>query len=169
MPSATPDWLHENELHLARLCCAKLTGILQGTISIGLPALICGKPDPQVFLPEQFDVMDAHVVAMSKISGNMRTPEAFWRLRECAGTLRDELRRLQHEIDSVQLTSISPPNGVFDRVRDAIVRVCDQLAIYADLIGEDGSSIADAKHVALDIVEAMPELLHSTSKQLIAQ
>jgi hypothetical protein len=56
-----------DELHLGQLACAKLIGLLQGSLSIGLPALVTGFPEPRSFLEERFRVMSGFAIVLNSI------------------------------------------------------------------------------------------------------
>jgi hypothetical protein len=57
MAEPTTAAIDGDELRLAQLACAKLAGLVQGMVLVGLPALVAGVPDPRAFLDGQFRVM----------------------------------------------------------------------------------------------------------------
>src|SRR4051812_40461988 len=88
--------LPADESRLAQLACAKLAGMLQGAISVGLSALATGVPEPLTFLEERFRVMAGFALVLNAVSGKPGAQPVVFRLRDRAREISsglDDLRR----------------------------------------------------------------------------
>lgn len=126
--------IDSDELRLAQLACAKLVGLLQGTLSIGLPALVTGVPEPRGFLDDRFRVMIGFALVLHSVSGKPGSQHDIQRLRERSQdvlTALDELRlRLVERLDSSGEVA-----GAFNSARLAASALCEAIGAFADLIG----------------------------------
>ncbi len=145
-----------DELRLAQLTCAKLAGLVQGVLSIGLPALSAGVPEPRGFLEDRFRVMTGFALVLHSVSGKPHGQGEVLRLRERSReilTALDDLHRLLEHLDSS-----GEPTGTFDPARDAAIALCDAIGAYADLIQLDRSRIARMKGVVLQVFDGVENL-----------
>jgi hypothetical protein len=155
-----------DEIRLAQLACAKLAGLLQGTLSIGLPALVTGVPDPRTFLEERFRVMSGFAIVLHSISAKSGSQQETLRLRDRSGEVSrglEDLRR--HLLDHLD-PSVNPPL-TYQSARDSASTVCDALAEYGDLLELDRSHISKVKAVILAVcagVEDMRRVAETASR-----
>src|SRR5258708_3033326 len=84
-----------DELTLARLACAKLTGMVQGTFSIGIPALLSGVPDPRVFFEEQFRALNGFAIVLHSVACKPGGQQTISRLRTQSGAIAKAIQDLQ--------------------------------------------------------------------------
>jgi hypothetical protein len=147
------------DVQLAGLCCTRLVGLLQGTVSVGLPTLATGIPDPNSFFPDQFERMDAYSVVLGTVSGKPIATELLTLLRECSGDVRQALHGLQLELN--KLLEVQPRERItgLDSVRDLALAVCDDIGKYAGLLNIDVPGLANLKTLIVQMIEAIPALL----------
>lgn len=146
-----------DELRLAQLACAKLAGLVQGTLSIGLPALVTCVPEPRGFLEDQFRVMTGFALVLHSVSGKPGGQHEILRLRERSRdvlTALDDLRRRLEE----HLDSPGQRSGGFDPARHAAVALFDALGAYADLTHLDRSRITKVKDVVRQVFDGVERL-----------
>lgn len=161
MAEPTTTAMDADELRLAQLATAKLARLVQGTVSIGLPALITGVPDPHSFLEDQFRVMNSLGIVLHTVSGKPGIQEEIHQLRQQArevmaalDNLRDRL--LQHNSSStLELLA----------AREAAATLCEAIREYAHLVRLDPAQITKVKNVVLQVFEGMKTLttLHESS------
>ena len=155
----TTSLVFEADMQLAELCCAKLVGFLQGAVSVGLPALMKGVPDPSRFFPDQFQKMDAYSVVLGTISGKPNTTELLLRLRQCSCNVRQAIGRLQQEINDLLSIQTCDRVANLKNVRDAALAICVAIGEYAGLLRIELSKLTQLKMQIVQIVDAMPALL----------
>jgi hypothetical protein len=157
MVEAATGAIDADELPLAQLACAKLANLIQGALSIGLPALSAGTPEPRGFLEERFRVMTGFALVLHSVSGKIHGQREVQRLRERSReilTALDDLRQrlLEH------LDSSSEPAGTFAPARYAASVLLDALGAYADLIQLDRSRITRVKGVVQQVFDGVENL-----------
>ncbi len=157
MHDSTTTALPADELSLARLTCAKLVGLVQGTLSIGLPALITGVPDPQVFLEERFRVMNAFAIVLHTISGKPGSQQEILRLRSRSREISSGLEHLQR-LSSVLLDPSEDQPAALRSARESASALCDAIAEYGDLIDLDRTRITTVQHVVLEVFEGVERM-----------
>ncbi len=142
--------LDGDELHLAQLACAKLARLVQGTVSIGLPALITGIPEPRAFLEEQFRVMTGFALVLHTVSGKPGSQQVILRLRDRSRAVLTSLDSLLHHLLEHLESSDGPPR-TFQAAQDAASALCDAIGDYAEQVLLGRSPIAKVKEVVLQI------------------
>jgi hypothetical protein len=151
MTESTTTALPAEELRLAQLACAKLAGMLQGAISVGLSALVTGVPEPLTFLEERFRVMAGFAVVLNAVSGKPGAQQVVFQLRDRAREISDGLDDLRHRL--MELVEQPPP--AYRPARDSASALCDALADYGDLLGFDRSGIERVTRVIAETFEAV--------------
>jgi hypothetical protein len=155
-----PTTIDADELRLAQLACAKLAGLVQGALSVGLalpinqPASATGFPDPRLFFDERFRVLTGFALVLHSVSG---MPQQIQRLREKSRqvlTTSDELRRRLSD----HLDSPAEPAGTLVEARNAASALCDALRAYGDLIQLDPTQIAKVKGVVLQLFNGLENM-----------
>ena len=137
-----------DELRLTQLACAKLAGLVQGVLSIGLPALVTRAPEPRGFLDNRFQVMTGFAPVLHSISGKPGGQQEILLLREKS---RDVLMALEELRQRLWERLDSP-------ARRAAFALCDALAAYADLIHFDRSRVAKVKDVVRQVFDGVDNL-----------
>lgn len=165
MIKAAMDAIDDDELHLATLACAKLARLVQGTLSIGVPALAMGVPEPRVFLDRQFQVMASFVEVLHTISGTVRNTQEILRLREKSTSVSQRLAKLRREL-FVHLDSPSPQSAALRPARDAACELCDAIADYADRILLDRSIVEDVKANVQQVFESLERVSVQTESSV---
>jgi hypothetical protein len=146
-----------DELRLAQLACAKLAGLVQGALSIGLPALRTGVPEPRGFLVDRFRVMTGFALVLHSVSGKPGGQHEVLRLRERSrdvlAALEDLRQRLLEYLDSSggAARTLAP-------ARNAASTLCDAIDAYADLIQLDRSRITRVKGVVQQVFDGVENL-----------
>ena len=158
--------IDSDELRLAQLACGKLAGLVQGALSVGLPALVTAVPEPRSFFDDRFRVMTGFALVLHSISGKpdgQRTIEQLRERSQAILTALDELRlRLLEHLDSSGESA-----GTLALVRPAASALCDAIGAYGDLIQLDRSRIAKVKSVVLQVfdgVDSLNELSQPTAR-----
>ncbi len=149
----------DTDVQLAGLCCTKLVGLLQGTVSVCLPTLVTDVPDPNSFFSGQFERMDAYSVVLGTVSGKPIATELLLLLRECSRNVRQAIHGLQLELN--KLLEVQPRERItgFDNVRDLALAICDEIGKYAGLLNIDVPGLANLKTLIVQMIEAIPALL----------
>jgi hypothetical protein len=114
----------DQEMQLAALAFNKLVGMLQGTLTTGLPGLLTGVPEPGPFFDEQFRRLEAHTLVLHSIGGPAAT---ILPLREKTAALLADLGALSNAVgrEGGRLPpSLDPPIG---RVFTALAGVAEAL------------------------------------------
>ena len=154
MIETTKTTIPPDELRLAQLACAKLAELVQGTLSIGLPALVTGVPNPQVFLEDQFRVLTAFAEVLHVVSGKPGNQEEILRLRYRSGAVASGLehlrRRLMECLDPSQTLPLT-----LETARHSASALCDAIAGYGDLIQLDRSRIEKVKCVVVEVFDGV--------------
>jgi hypothetical protein len=150
MLDSTPVAFDRDELHLAQLACAKLARLVQGAVSIGLPALVTGLPEPRVFLEEQFRVMTGFALVLHTISGKPDSQHVTHRLRERSRAVLTTLDNLQHQLLE-HLESSGGPSRTLQAAQDSASALCDAIGDYAEQVQLGRSPIAKVKEVVLQV------------------
>jgi hypothetical protein len=141
-----------DELRLAQLACAKLAGMVQGTISVGLIALSHGLPEARGLFEKSFQVMNGFALVLHSVSGRPGDADEILRLRESSREVLvalDDLRqRLLEYLESRAGAAVT-----LAPARQAACTLCDAIAAYADLIQLDPSRINAVKDVVLQVLD----------------
>jgi hypothetical protein len=149
-----------DELRLAQFACAKLAGMVQGAVSIGLPALVSGESgafDSRIFLEQQFRVMTGFALVLHTVSGKPGAVEEILRLRDRSRAVLTTLDDLQDLLLHHQESS-DGPTPTFQSARDSAFALCDAIAEYADLVKLDRSRIAKVKEVVLQVFDGVENM-----------
>jgi hypothetical protein len=147
--------IEADELRLAQLACLKLAKLVQGTLSLGLPAMVTGIPEPRAFLEQQFRVMTPFALVLSAVSGT-GTQEAL-HLREKSEDVSAALNDLQSSLFGYlnladrQLSALGPARQFFSAL-------CDSLAAYATLVRLDRAPIVKVQSVGMQVFDALGTL-----------
>ncbi len=151
------DSVSVDELKLAQLACAKLAGIVQGTLSIGLAALVTGVPDPRGFLETQFRVMTGYALVLHTVSGKPGGQQLIHQTRDKSRAVLMALADLEHLLLDQPHPS-ADPSPMFPLARDVASRLCDALREYADLVKLDASRIDKVKGVVLQVFDGVENM-----------
>jgi hypothetical protein len=153
-PPTTPS---SDELRLAQLACVKLVGLVRGALSIGLPALVTGIPDPRTFLQDRFRVVNAFVLVLHTVSWPAGNAQEVLRLREKSGKLLSLLADFQRQLSVAPDPSALGPSNLRSAKQTAQA-FFDAIGEYANLIQLDGAQIVKAKAAVVEIFDAVEEL-----------
>jgi hypothetical protein len=143
-----------DDLHLAQLACARLVGLVQGAVSIGLPALVTGRPEPETFLQDQFRVIQAFALVLHTVCWPAGNTQAIQRLREKSGKLLSALDDFQGRL----LAAFDASGFIranLQAARMSAAALFDSITEYAKLVRLDGDSILKAKGAVLEVFEGM--------------
>ena len=151
MTESTTTAIPAEESRLAQLACAKLAGMLQGAITVGLSALVTGIPEPLTFLEERFRVMAGFALVLNAVSGKPGAQQVVLRLRDRAREISNRLDDLRPRL--MELVERQPPT--YRPARDSASALCDALAGYGDLLGFDRSRIERVKCVIAETFEGV--------------
>jgi hypothetical protein len=160
MVKRTAAKIYDDEIRLASLACEKLTGLVLGACSIGLPFLVVDFPEPRTFWEDRFRVMIAFAVVLDTVSGPPAKAAEITRLREKSGKVLTSLEHFHRELTAI-LDVADPSLMNFAAAQEAATTLCDAIGGYANLIDLDGSSIAKVKSIVLQVFGAMDDLIES--------
>jgi hypothetical protein len=146
-----------DELRLAQLACAKLAGLVQGALSVGLPAQVTGIPEPRAFLGEQFRVMEGFALVLHSVSGKAGSTQEILRLRERSREVMNALEDLRRHLFA-HLDSPRGSSPTLHPARQAASALCDAIGEYGRLIQLDRSPIAKVKAVVMQVFKAVADL-----------
>jgi hypothetical protein len=158
------DAIYDNEILLACLACEKLTGLVLGACSVGLPFLVSDFPEPLSFWEDRFRVMTAFAVVLDTIAGPPTETAKIAQLREKSGQVLDGLEIFHTELTA--LLDVADPSLMnFAAAREAASTLCDAIDEYAKLIGLDSSSIVKVKSIVLQVLDGIDDLIatHATA------
>lgn len=153
-----PDWLDADEFHFARLSCTRLARFLHGVISIGLPAIATGMPDPSTFFSEQLDHMEPLAVVMGTISGGPSAFEKTLKLRNCSAGLRESISTLRSKLNAATSDAAADLDQALDQVEKALMDVCNGLEAYANRMQLSVPEIDGARQLIIPMMAALPSL-----------
>jgi hypothetical protein len=156
MQNSTTSTTKADDLRLAQLACAKLGGILQGTISVGLTLLVSKVrvPDPVAFFEKQFEVMTGFAQVLHIVRGTPAAQEEVPRPRQRSGEVLDALAKLRVDLlECVEASSDLTPS--LRRARDSACALCEALREYGKMVNADDSRLLKVKEVVLQIFDAI--------------
>jgi len=164
MVELTTATSNSSELLLAQLACAKMVGLLKGVVSIGLPAIVTGVPDPRPFLQDQFRVVTSFAIVLHTVSWPVGNVHEILRLREKSGKLLSVLEDFQRQLLAT-LNSSEPILTNLRLAQQTASALFDSIGEYANLIQLDCAVIANAKATLMPIFDAMEDFenAHSSS------
>jgi hypothetical protein len=157
MADPTMVAIDDDELRFAQLACVRLVHRVQGALSIGLPALITGGPEPRGFLEDRFRELAAFALVLHTISGRSESVNDVLRLREKSRDVSAALEALHRQL-LAYLGSPERPPGVLRSARASASALCDAIAEYARLIELDRAPVAKVKTVVLQVFDALDGL-----------
>ncbi len=146
-----------DELQLAQLACAKLARLVQGAVSIGLPAFTTGTPEPGTFLRDRFRVMHAFVIVLHNASSPMGNSQETLRIREKSSKLLSLMADFERQL-LMSLDRSGTPLSKLQSAHATASALFDVMADYARLVRLDGDLILNAKTVVMDVFAAMEKL-----------
>jgi hypothetical protein len=158
---SAPGDMDADELHLAQLACVKLVKLLQGTLSIGLPSLVTGVPEPQQFLRERFRVMEALAIVLGTVAGRPVVAEAILQLKQYSDELQAELQQLHRELLSAQRTISESSPDSFGQAKDTTGRLFEIAAALARFLKIETPLVSETKGMALQLLDATLKLSQS--------
>lgn len=156
--------IDSDELWLAQLACAKLVRILEGALSIGLPALSTGVPEPRAFLEERFRILSAFATVLHSISGKPGGTQEGLSIRVESKKLLSAMEDLRsHLLNCADNEKVA--QGTLESARLSVTALFDAMDEYARLIALDNSCISSAKAVIQQVFdslqnEALPMTCH---------
>lgn len=139
-----PTTFEGEELQLAHLAFVKLNNLLEGTLSVGLPALVTGVPEPCVFLDERFPVLESYAVVLHSTRRNTNA------IQDALNALHLRLSALVSTGDFT-LSALQSSQAAFNDV-------CDALEEFARQTSLDASPLSNMKSVILKIFEGLESL-----------
>jgi hypothetical protein len=145
-----------DELRLAQLACAKLAGLVQGALSVGLPALVTGVPEPRAFLHDRFRVLGAFAVVLHAACWPAGDTQAVLRLREKSSRLSSLLEDLRVQL--LAALDAPDPARALGPARTTALAFFDAVEAYAALLQLTGATILKAKAVVLQTFDALRDL-----------
>jgi len=143
-----------DELRFGQLACTKLVACVQGALSIGLPALVTGVPDPRPFLHDRLRVATAFATVLHTVCWPVGNVQEVLRLREKSGALLIALEDFQRQLFAA-IDSSEPCCSRLKPAQLAASDLFDSIAEYANLIQLDGASIVKAKATMMQMFDAM--------------
>lgn len=150
----------DDELLLAQLACAKLPKLLQGALSVGLPALVTRAPEPRAFFRDCFRRINAFAVVLQSAcwpTGNVAQNTAQ------TIALRAKSARLLAQLDDLELQLLAAvdapdPAAAVAPARRTADAVFDAVADFATLIRLDGDPTVRPRAVSFQVFDALPAL-----------
>ena len=130
----------EQETQLAALAFGKLVGMLQGALTIGLPGMVTGVPEPGPFFDEQFRRIEAHALVLHSISGHAATVVP---LREKTASLLAELGALSQAIGRAEGRLPPPLDQPIERVFAALAGVAGVLRLDTHSLDRTRATIGE--------------------------
>lgn len=146
-----------DELRFGQLACTKLVGHIQGAMSIGLPALVTGVPDPRPFLQDRMRVATAFATVLHTVCWPEGNIQEVLRLREKSTTLLAALENFRSHLFAATDSSESICSSL-KPARLAASYLFDSIAEYANLILLDTASIVKAKATVMNLFNEMENL-----------
>jgi hypothetical protein len=147
--------LEPDDICFAQTACAKLAKLLQGTLSVGLPSLTTGFPEPRSFFEDSFRVMEAYATVLHTIGGKTTATDLVLDLRQRSGELQNEIGRLRAALLSL---SDGQPGDSLRAAREATTRICDLMSECAGLLGRGLPLFSEVKALSIRLFEYVPEL-----------
>ena len=145
-----------DDLRLAQLACAKLAGMLQGVLSVGLPGLVGAGPDPQVFFKSQFEFLLGYARVLHTVGAN--GTDEVTRLRKQSLAVLTSLGDLQRALEEC---AAAPPAPELRRARTAATAVCDAVRAYGETVHLDTPLLASFKEIILHVFDGVEAMLAS--------
>jgi hypothetical protein len=146
-----------DELQLAQFACAKLARLVQGAVSIALPAFATGTPEPGPFLQDRFRVLHAFALVLHTICWPAGHSQETLRLREKSSKLMSLLGELERQL-AASLASSESLGAMLRPAQATASALFDLMDEYAKLVRQDGDSILKAKAVVMEVFDAMANL-----------
>lgn len=126
---------------LERLACARLAGMVQGVLTVGVPLLVYGEIDPREFFDGRFCQLQAFATVLGCASGGPEVSERVSRLRVASRDIGASLCRVEKDV----FAAIERPPGptrIGDALQPAVDELFDALAAYANALGADAGVTA---------------------------
>jgi hypothetical protein len=149
-----------NEMLLAQLACAKLARLVEGTVSIGLPAIQTRTPEPVGFLEERFRAMDAFAHVLHSICWPSGQTREILRLREISSNISSLLEEFQRRLDAV-LDTTGSLREKLGHAQAAATDLLDAISEYARLVRLESDSITKVKSIVVQVFDAVSNPLAS--------
>jgi hypothetical protein len=146
-----------DELQFAQLACLRLAKRLQGTLSVGLPAVVNRWSHARPFLEDNFRVLAAFAVALGAVYAKPEAGDDTRRLREKARDVSVALEELHRRLLAC-LDSVESSSAALRPARTSAAALCDTIAEYARLIQLDRAPVVKVKAVVLQIFDALDGL-----------
>jgi hypothetical protein len=143
-----------DELRFGQLACTKLVRHFQGAMSVGLPALVTGVPDPRPFLHDQLRVVTAIATVLQTVTWPVGNVQAVLQLREKSAILLIALENFQRHMFAA-IDSLEPSCSRLKPAQLAASDLFDSIAEYANLIQLDGALIVNATATVMQLFGAM--------------
>lgn len=159
MTESVTDSLPPDEVRLAQLACVKLANILQGTLSLGLPATVTGVPEPRGFFETEVAVMTGYGQVLHSVSGTVTGQAGVLQLRHTSRSLLTALDRLSEAVVQC-LDSPSDTGSALEAVRDAAVGVLDDLETYARMVAAPTGGLEQSREAVLRVIAGVADLRH---------
>jgi hypothetical protein len=153
--------LNPDDLVFARLACSKLARMLQGVLSVGLPSLVTGGPEPKQWFTYRFHRLSALAVVLEIVVFKRPVPETAHELGQYSRELDAALRQLSEESLAVAPLLPGTTSDTLVKLRAAMIKVYDLLQTCAAFLGLDLPEISKSRKASLDVLEALPELANN--------
>lgn len=157
MSTATTLALGREDLRLAQDACAQVAARVQGTVSVGLPGLVTGLPEPRPFIEQQFRTTTDLAYVLHAVSGKPEGQEELLRLRDCSRTVLTTLDNLRYCLLNLLDSSAPHPAG-FQAAREAALALYAALDEYAALVELDRTRIAGMRAIVLQVLEGVEDM-----------
>jgi hypothetical protein len=158
MTAPTASAIPPDELRLAQLACGKLAGLVEGTLSIGVPALVSGVPAPRPFIETQFRILTGFAIVLNSVAAAPGGQAVILHLRENSGAVLAALETLE----SLLLEYLARPGHAtrpLTAARAAALALCDAIADYAEQVQLDGSRVGRAKEIASRVFDEVERMI----------
>jgi hypothetical protein len=149
-----------NEMLLAQLACIKLARLVEGTVSIGLPAIQTRTPEPVGFLEERFRAMDAFALVLHTISWPSGQTREILRLREVSSNISSRLKEFQRRLDAV-LDTTGTLREKLGHAQAAAADLLDAISEYARVVRLESDSLTKVKSIVIRVFDAVSSPLAS--------
>lgn len=147
----------DDEIRLGQLACQKLAGLVEGALTIGLPALVTGCPEPRDFLSRQFALMSSFAQVLHTVAQPPGTPLDILQLRQHSLAVSNAVAHLRTFLDAA-LDERPVPSRSLDPIPSAALALYDRLEEYSRLIHADRSRLTPMKEVVGPLVEGVRQL-----------
>lgn len=147
-----------DDTRLAQLACLKLAGMVQGAISVGLPGVVSGTPDPRAFFDAHLEVLTGYARVLHTSGGTSDRHEETLRLRERSKAVLTALASFRRALFNY-LDAPADAAPSLEPARNAGAALCDALRDYGEMIAVDGARLLRVKEVVLQVFDGVEDMI----------